>query len=347
MEINNHVSPQKKSSILSSLAIAGFIATVLLLAWMSIQLVQVFPTAFSSLASLAEGVNQASETMVDDIDLEPILITSNTSITNTGEPITVNWDQKNKRGSYVFTYDCIDGVAITQIQGTIERQLSCDTNYNVGDVDELTLAIEAEQNRFTDVTYQVGFLATGDVTPRAMGLDIVTIVNADIGSTPSSDVVVESDDTATAVNPTPPATETTPTVPATPTFVQEFVYAIPTSDPNGFTDLAASYIAMGDVISNRFVPGTASRSEGGAIQFAIHNFGTKTSGDWTFSVTMPNGSTYESPEQIPLKPNERAVLTVGFQAGGDTQHTFRVVVAESTDRNSANDSFSQRVTLGR
>ena len=349
METKN-VSPQKKSSILNSLAIAGFVGVVLLLAWISIQLVQLFPNALSSLASLAEGVDQTSETMVEEDAMKPIVVTSNTSLANTGESVNINWDRSNERGSYVFAYECIDGVSIAEMNDGAERQLTCNTNYNVGDIDELTLAIESEKNRYTDVTYSVGFLATTDSEPQAMGTDVVTIINSDVNAfafagdsqelaneeiVSEPEVVVETPVVTTPVTPTPPA----------PVFEQEFVYEIPTSNPNGFTDMAASFIAMGEVINNQFVSGPVVADNGGAIQFAIKNFGTKTSDDWTFSIALPNGGTYNSPTQTELKPNERAVLTIGFPAGDYDAHTFVVEVDESTDRTSGNNSFSQQVTF--
>jgi len=348
METNN-VSPQKKGSILNTLAVAGFIAIVLLLAWLSIQLVQLFPNALTSLASLAEGVDQASETMGEDDAMEPIIITSNTSLMKTGETLDIEWFAANARGSYVFAFDCIDGVAVNQIEAGVERQLTCDTNYNVGDVTALTIAIESEKNRYTDVTYNVGFLATNDTEPQAMGTDVVTIINEEVNgfavATDSGELAVEEVTSQPTTPETPVAvTPVTPT-PQTPVFEQEFVYEIPTSDPNGITDLSTAFIAVGEIRNNRFVPGAVETDQGGAIQFSVKNFGTKTSSNWTFEITLPNGGTYNSPVQTPLKPNERAVLTIGFAAGSDTSHTFEVSVDESTDRNSRNDSFSQRVTF--
>ena len=48
-------SPEKKQSVLKTLAIIGFIGIIIFIAWASVQLVNVLPSAFSSLASLAEG----------------------------------------------------------------------------------------------------------------------------------------------------------------------------------------------------------------------------------------------------------------------------------------------------
>ena len=87
------------------------------------------------------------------------------------------------------------------------------------------------------------------------------------------------------------------------------------------------------------------QDEKGAIQFEVKNYGSKTSDTWEFEVSLPNGGTYSSDEQEPLKPNERAVLTIGFPTTDDSQHTFVVTIDESTDRNSLNDRFTQTVTF--
>lgn len=345
METNN-VSPEKKSSILNTLAIAGFVAIVMLLAWLSIQLVQLFPSAFSSLASLAEGINQASETMVEDGEMEPIVVTSNTSLLRTGETLDINWSAASARGSYVFMYDCAEGVAMNQIEANVERQLDCGTNYNVGDITSLTVAIESEKDRFTDVTYSVAFLATNDTKPQALGTDVVTVINETVDGFAFTTDPEELANEEVVSEPETPVTTPTPGAPSAPVFEQQFVYEIPTSNPNGFVDLGTAYIATGEIIGGRFVSGPVATSNGGAIQFEVKNYGTKTSNDWTFSVSLPTGSMYSSPTQVELKPNERAVITIGFPAGNySTVHTFEVEVDEATDRNSANDKFVQRVTF--
>jgi hypothetical protein len=345
METNN-VSPEKKGSILNTLAVAGLVAIILLLAWLAIQLVQMMPNAFSSLASLAEGVNQASETTPARDEIDPIVVTANTSLVKTGETLEINWEKAKKKGSYVFRYDCIDGVAVNQIDEGVERQLECDTNYNVGDTTSLTISVESEKNRYTDVPYSISFLATNDTKPQAMGTDVVTVINENVNSFAFSTDSDELTNSEVVTQPEAPVvTETPAPTPQQPVYVQEFVYEIPTSDPNGFTDVGTSFIAVGEIKNNQFVPGVVQADKGGAIQFAVKNFGTKTSDKWSFTVTLPHGGTYKSPTQEPLKPNERAVLTIGFPEVDTTTHTFKVTIDEPTDRNSKNNSFTQRVTF--
>jgi hypothetical protein len=60
---------------------------------------------------------------------------------------------------------------------------------------------------------------------------------------------------------------------------------------------------------------------------------------------MPNGSTYESAEMEPLKPNERAILSVAFSAADAASHTFQADVDTVGDRNALNDRFVETVSL--
>src|SRR6056297_1740752 len=105
METNN-VSPSKKDSILKSLAIAGLLAVLLVVAWLAVQLVHIFPGAFNSVASLAESVGQNQETIIDtDQEMGTLTIISNTSLINNGETLGIEWNKVNAKGSYVFSYE--------------------------------------------------------------------------------------------------------------------------------------------------------------------------------------------------------------------------------------------------
>jgi hypothetical protein len=353
--MNNETS-EKKESILKILAIGGFIGTIILIAWLSIQLVSVAPSAFSSLASLAESVNNRADSVGEDSEMDNLLVTSNTLLANSGDVVDINWNSAQANGSYVFSYNCADGVAIDLVSETGVKSIQCESNYNIGNVDAVSLIIDSEKNRYTDVTYDVSFLKTNDTRPRAAGTATLTVLNdavsnelAIIDETEADeepvDTVTEVPAVETPTAQTNPTTPTNPTVQPEPEYTQEFVYAIPTSDPNGRTDLGTRYLFVGEITNNQFVPRALKQDEDGAIQFEVKNFGTKTSKSWKFVVSLPGGSTFESDSQVPLKPNERAVLTIGFNGTDVNSHSFKVEVEEATDSNSTNDTFSQRVTF--
>ncbi|MCA9356644.1 hypothetical protein H6784_02225 [Candidatus Nomurabacteria bacterium] len=359
--MDNNASQEKKTSIMKSLAIAGFISIIILIAWLSIQLVGVLPGAFSSLASLAESVSEPQGTSVETKEITKLTVTSNTTLVNPGESVDVTWSKITVPGSYTFSYNCKEGVAVDILNVDGIKSIACDTNYNVGDINTLSLAIDSEKERYADLNYKISFLRTNETSPSATGEATLTVVNSAISSLAISDIetptettvetetveevtetepVVETPVVTTPVKPTPVVT--TPAKP-TPTYEQEFIYTIPTSNPNGRTDLSTRFLNVGRITGNTFFPGAIKQNDNGAIQFEVKNLGTKTSSDWTYTVNLPNGETYTSNAQKPLKPNERAVLTIGFPTDNDSSHLFKVEIKESTDNYTLNNRFFETI----
>ncbi|MCA9354206.1 MAG: hypothetical protein KC877_01670 [Candidatus Kaiserbacteria bacterium] len=352
----NNVSEKQKDSVLKTLAIVGFIGVIILIAWLSVKFVAVAPGAFSSLASLAGTLNERESAIQETGAKQTFTVTSDATLVAAGTSVGLSWEDTETPGSYAFFYDCVEGVAIDLVNEDGVQSISCGTNYNLGKTTSLLLTIDSEKNRYTDVDYTVSFLGTNDTTPRASGTSSLTVVNSNISSyVPTTVATIDTElpaqDQVVVATPEPeieaPIVETqpTPSVPTTPTYEQEYVYTIPTSDPNGRTDLGTRFIAAGSIVGNTFFSEAIKRGDDGAIQFAVKNYGTKTSAKWTFSVTLPGGGTYNSAEQQPLKPNEEATLTIGFPEAFGSSHTFVVTIDESTDRNTINDRFAQPVTF--
>lgn len=362
-----NTAKNKRGSAIKYFAIATFIGLVVLISWFSVQLVNNMPGAFSSLASLAENIKQypnSSETG-DSEKLENTLftVTSNKTLVNSGDLVNISWNTTKTPGSYTFYYECDSGIAMDIIKENEEpRFIGCGKNYNIGNTDSLTLHVESERVRFEDINYTVAFLGTNDIAPRASGSSSFTIINNNIPDeltisfdeiSKTDSEIAQNEETNSEENKTETISENTnpdtsvetetPATTNTPIYVQEFTYEIPTSNPNGRTDLSTKFIATGNILSNIFIPGDIYENEDGAIQFEVKNYGTKTSEEWTFSISLPNGGEYVSKEQEPLKPNERAVLTIGFTASEISKYTFVVEINEPTDKNSANDDFSQTV----
>lgn len=149
----------------------------------------------------------------------------------------------------------------------------------------------------------------------------------------------DSKDTATTTTPT----TGTGTVKPTPTQYRTVAtYVVPTSDPNGYTDLEVIFVAVGRMTGDeRFVSGAALETdEVGAIQFRVRNIGTKTSTDWRFETLLTSGDTMKSSVQSPLKPGEMTTLTVVFDTGSkDGNRSFGVAVYGGNDINATNNGF--------
>ncbi len=350
---SNQTPPTSKGRVIKSLAIAGFIGIIIIIAWLAMQLVHVVPGAFASLASLAEGVRQyqgavpsTAEPGTDDATetSDTIALTADTRSIEAGEVVTVRWSTTDTPGSYTFNYQCADGVAV-DLEGVAGlTSISCNTNYNIGNVDSLTLRVDSEKERFAEVVYEIAFLRTNDTEPRARGSQTIAVVNESVSEFPN---LVSTDPVVTEPVVAEPAV-TSPTTPSTPSvnqpYQQEFVYAIPTSNPNGTTDLAVRFMNVGRIVNNNFSVSALTRNIAGAVQFEVKNTGTKTSRTWTYEARLP-GTEYTSTEQVALKPNERAIITLGFPATTVRSHQFVVNVTDTSDRNVTNNRFVQAITI--
>lgn len=350
--MNNNIAPeeQKKPKFSKPVAVAGFVAAIAFIAWVSVQIVSFIPNAFSSLASIADGISQYSDSMSVNND-EQIVISSDTKLADAGKPVVVTWGKDSREGTYAFSYKCMDGVSVDIVDADGLRNITCDTRYSLGVTDTVTVIVNSEKERFVDVPYTISFMRPNDTGPIRSGDSALTITNSSV-----SEAIVKADTTGVVLGENDTKVETPvakpkpvvttiskkPVVIAEP--VTEYVYELPVSNPNGFTDLATKFLNVGDIRNGRFVAGSIEKNGSGAFQFEIKNFGTKTSESWSYTVALPDGDTYTSPKQAALKPNERAVISISFDTQDDNAHTF-VVVLKVEDKTASNNSFKQAINF--
>jgi hypothetical protein len=347
------IQNQNKDRILKLLAIGGLIGLVIMIAWLGVQLVRVMPNAFTSLASLADSV----------YNYQPyeLVVVSSAPVVNNGESVTLTWNDPEPVGSFSFMYTCADGVAIDiRTTGNGITPTTCDVPVELGDVRSVDVLLMAERNRFSDITYTISFITPRAIATVASATGTLSVVNVQIAppeNTATSTPPSVPTKPATPPTPSPTATTTIPTIsvnatttkPVTvvPVTITKPIYTIPVSNPNGNSDLAIRSLGAGILSNNQFINvGTLTNDTISAIQIEVKNIGTKTSANFTFSATLPNGSTYTSPVQNPLKPNERAVLTIGFKMSEETGvHTFNAMVTTTSDSNNANNRFTSAVRV--
>ena len=101
----NGENNQRKDSTIKTLAIIGFTATIVLGVWLAVQVVQLAPSAFSSLASLSESVYGKP-------GAEEITVVTSKSVVNNTETFELRWSEVERPGQYRFTYECVDGVDV-------------------------------------------------------------------------------------------------------------------------------------------------------------------------------------------------------------------------------------------
>ena len=330
--------------------VIAFFAIVAFIGWLSVQIVAYTPNAFSSLASLAQGISQYKEAVMDS---ESLPITSGLSAIESGKPSTITWRKDDRPGTYTFSYNCNEGATVEIVSPEGMRSVSCDMRYSLGDTDSVTLVVNSNKTESINLSYAVAFMRESDIGPIRIGEQTLAVTPATklameekkdgevLGENDKKEDEFVKDDIITPEAPKPvspaPVVITRPAEP-------EFIYEIPVSNPNGFTDLATRFIGTGSISGNKFVAGTIEREDNGAIQFEVKNIGTKTSESWTYSVTLPDGDVYTSPKQVALKPNERATITIGFSTPDKSSHNF-VVVVKTDDRTSSNNSFRKSVSF--
>lgn len=341
----NEVTEEKKTALTKTFAIIGFIVLVIFAVWLAVQVVRLLPSAFSSLASLADSVYSQKQ------ELE---VATPNSVINAGETFTINWTKMRQDGTYSFTYKCTEGVAVDVKNATGEIvSLACDTPFALETGTSLEVLVASEKYRFVDVPYAITFIQTGSTEPLVTSKTI-TIVNATIPASSN----LGTDDNEVTVKPIVPSVpskpvvttpvKTTPTYTAgTPTTVTKYVYSVPVSDPKGKIDLQITYIGVGTLNGKTFTPSkNIEVDEEGALQFEVKNIGTKTSGEWSYEANLPSDITYTSGDQKALKPNERAVITLGFEGISKTgSEKISVELDVNNDVKSSNNEFDKTISI--
>jgi hypothetical protein len=341
----NYVTPEKKMSVLKSLAVIGLFGVVLLIAWLSVQIVNVFPSAVSSLASLADSVYTYQPKNNSSVEISPV----NGPVIS-GEETIITWKKPLKTGTYAFSYECKEGLSV-EIKSTENAftGAECEKSYVLGGVDNAQLVINSEKKLEQDFVYTISYFKTNSPSSTAQTTQTFTVKNPIFSDTEETkpevtvnEIVVTPKEDEVVAEVTEPDAPAKPK-PVTPTKPEVFTYTyLPVSNANGFTDLEVSYIGIGQTNLGTFTnSGLLSFGKAGAVQFAVKNIGTKTSEEFTIEALLPGGVTYTSGAQLALKPNERAAFTIEFPAVQSTElQTFKASASTKSDSNKQNDNIS-------
>lgn len=340
----NQVPEEKRESLTKVFAIVGFVAIILFALWLAVQIVSVIPSAFSSLASLADSVYNYDKQ-------QDLVVSTPNSVVNAGESVTVVWTKMRNDGVYSFSYKCTDGVAIDAKDAAGQVvSVVCGTPLSLDAMTSIDLIVASEKSRFVDVAYTITFNQTGVKDSSLSTTKTITVVNPSVPTVGAQAPVIQTPATQTPTTPTvvaPTVVKKPIQVVGTPTTIKKYIYAVPVSNPNGKTDLQITYLGVGTLNGKVFTPATAIKTtQNGAIQFEIKNIGTKTSDAWDYTADLPAGIAYTSGSQLALKPNERAVITLGFEGVTQTGvQKFGVHLNAKNDINKNNDAFTWSVVI--
>jgi hypothetical protein len=340
--MENQTSAEKaKITAIKILAIIGFLATIVLLVWATVQVTRVLPETFSSLASLAESLQEYKTP-------EKLSLETDKDIVNSGESFRITWNDFEQDGTFLFNYECTDGVTV-EIESADAGLIPMDCGDTLSfpeTVTGLSVTISSRQRRFVDVPFIVAFESSEDTESDTLEATAeVTVVNATIprdseiltqleDSENDANVIAGTDDEAKDEIPATqvPYTGHTEEDVATEQIQTASAYQ---SDPNGYTDLQIRELGVDTSVANRV-----------ALRFSVQNIGTKTSDHWDFRAVLPTGIVYDADRQAPLRPSERVDFTLAFTIfnGPDTAN-ISVTLHDDSDTNPNNNSFSSLVRI--
>ena len=341
-----------RGAAIKSIAIIGFFATIILIVWLATEGIKRAPGAFGSLASIAESISNYRA-------VQELNIATEKTVVNSDESFQISWTDVKQAGEYHFSYACTSGVdlLVRSGDGALVPVSCTDTLSLPATVHGLFLSVNSEDMRFTDIPLKVSF--TNDKNTETLESETkITVVNATIPTT-GQPVVAIAPKPADVVAPKPEPV--TPTEPVKPVEVAEstqkptetavapkpvtkpvttIVY--PQSNPNGYSDLSVITLGSG-VLKNGIFTYTAKydRDLTNSIKFDIRNIGSKTSKEWRFETTLPNGTIYESDPQAGLMPNEHVEFTLSFTIDEHTKKDLVKItntVYTSDDANAKNNS---------
>ena len=327
---NNH---ERQGKLLGFISL---IVVLLILVWSATQVVKLFPSAISSLASLADTVYNYNTN-------KDLKIMTDRSTIKSGETLVVWWNKEVKTGSFTFSYTCADGVAIDlKTKDKDFTSLACNQPHDLGLIDHIELKIDSTKSPFVEAEFNIAYIRKNETTPDTNVSKTVSITNSNIVK------IDEEKENAPKEIKKPIATSTKPTIPKPTTPEIIYTYEIPVSKPNGFTDLLLNNLSVGTKNSAGVFVKTNSitKNKEGAVQFIVHNIGTRTSETWTFSAKLPGDVDFTSNTQAPLKPNERATITLSFPAIKDTDlQKIEVIIKTDRDTNKKNNQLEQTVPV--
>ncbi len=329
-----NVTPEKKEKMTKNLALVGLVGLIILIAWLSVQIVKIFPSAINSLASLADTVYNY-EPKNNPVS-NPDFVSDVTKSVNSGEPVNLKW-QNLGTGDYTFSYTCAEGLSVElRTPHTDIKNVECGIRYDIGTVGSMELIARSAKAKTTDLTYVIAHYKKNSTVPEVEEGGLIKIIN------PNFEETAEATSTETNTITTNTEIKKSPTVS---TVTNEVKYEVPVSDPKGYSDLAISYLGIGQVTKTGTFASTGyfSTVSKNAIQISVKNLGTKNSSAWDLEVELPQGMEYSATGKTLLKPNEEAILTIEFPAlSASTLEKFAAQVTSKGEKSNSNNSFTTK-----
>lgn len=322
-----------KNGIATTGRVFGLLVILFAVVWVGMQGFENRATVTKALANAVAGIQAfftPSERIVISIVDSQIVV---------NEPFTLVWEHRGKDtdGSYVFSYDCKEGVYLSRKGETnLDDTLFCNTDIPLLDSEtELILTAHGSVLGVVELPVHIAYTENGSQRVNLTGDAVLGVQDERFDDATSTEA------TDTVLTPTTPAQ-----TPGTPTTVT--IPVVSTPNLYGKADLTVRVLGYGlvDNSSGAFeemneIPRSLPSGKRGAIRFEVVNIGTNVSGEWRFEAELPTSPsyTYKSDDQQTLFPGDKIVYTLGFnKVRRSDEDTYRIEVDTQDDVSESNEN---------
>jgi len=299
-------------------AILGFIILLGIGIWSAIQIITFVPRLFSTDGTVASDTTPT----VVELGNKDVAVALSTETAQSGEPVRVSFAHSGgNTGTLSFSYACETGFYF-QID---DNPIACNAPYTLALTDSILEVIPLTSKASIDATLAITY--TNEAGESVRDTKTLTVVNPTgtegVATTTAATNTTEAETArpteatntaATGAGPREPES-VIPTTPIKTTAPQ--TYVVPQiSNPYGVADLKVEMVAIGDINAyGVFEPkGIVHPYARAAAKFKVTNVGTKTSGTWYFSATLPTqgGYPFSSAAQPSLTPGSSIEIFMTF-----------------------------------
>lgn len=281
-----------KDTVSAVVGVILIVLAVIFLAWLAVMTIRAIPSAFQSLAGIADELygRESADTLT---------VAHDRNIVNSGETVMITWSDLGIDGTYAFSYECVDGVSIEvkDADGSIVS-VGCGDAFRLpSDETSATLFITSTTDRFADVTYTISF--TPENTRRHIGAQTANTLTAinpriPIGGLAAADEAPRETSTTETERVTAPLPYTGSPEPRT--------RVVETTLPS---DLSVEIDAIGVLDGGVFrSTNHLTKDVRNAVRFTVTNTGGVSSAVWGYTVRLSDGGTYIEAENSPLASRE-------------------------------------------
>ena len=333
MNTSNQKYAGAKGTAVKILAVLGLVVILFVALYGALSAIRSIPNVWQSMGSAFTSI-----TSVFDGETN-LNIVANPQTAVSGQPVTLSWNNfDDKNGSYLFSYECADGVNFEILfpTGGAKSFAFCDNQTNIL-VNNNSVNVVATLNNqdFLVVPVAVSFTKNGSDKISALGTYNLAVLKPTDNTTGKDTTDKDKPKTGTTNTNTNNTNATTKVV--TTTSNRQNLYGLPdlsvrileTGIINRYTGLfgASSYISSSDRVG---------------IKFEVSNIGTNVANSWRFNASLPTNpyQLYPGGVQNPLYPGDKIQFTIGFdniQQRSGNQVTINIdpdnTIIESSESN--------------